>query len=509
MNFEDDRGKSLHPQAGPEVRDRVISGGSVSPNTSVRTAPAGAVPTLAGDDVESRAVGGRAVPGVEIDEMFGVEEDEYSEGEADVPESDYEEFVDRMQCMGVQKDSQAWKSYWRTHAEERLKHYNPDAFAEYERRKGKRARVSSSDKAAEPEQASEPVPDEATEPEQAAEPGPAVDDDSWCDLEDGGEESRVLRMCPPCNPPTAEEVRQHNMSGHCVFRNWCPVCVAAAADERAHGPRQEQEGSVPEVASDYAFFRNRKGDRTYLPVLISKVRKPRGFNAHAVPSKGTGGGWIVQQFLRDLRKWGLRSDVIFKSDGEASIIDLLNRVGDLQDKGTQLETSPVGDSRANGLAERAVQSVQKQVRTLKLALERNLGSRVEVTHPCFPWLIEHAADVLNQFLVSSDGRTAWERLKGRRYGGLMFEFGSKILYKVPQKPQGGAMEPGWMPAVWLGKCFVSDEHIIALEDGRVVRAGTVRGFPGEEFSKEIIDSIIGKPWDPKGTGMEQGDLHTE
>ena len=37
----------------------------------------------------------------------------------------------------------------------------------------------------------------------------------------------------------------------------------------------------------------------------------------------------------------------------------------------------------------------------------------------------------------------------------------------------------------------------------------MRALPGKEFSQDMIDRIIGKPWDPKGTGMEQGDLHTE
>ena len=81
---------------------------------------------------------------------------------------------------------------------------------------------------------------------------------------------------------------------------------------------------------------------------------------------------MVQQYLRDLRKWGLRSELILRSDGEPAIVDLLNKVSDLRERPTILEKSPVGDSQANGLAERALQSVQKQTRILKLAPERNL-----------------------------------------------------------------------------------------------------------------------------------------
>ena len=66
-------------------------------------------------------------------------------------------------------------------------------------------------------------------------------------------------------------------------------------------------------------------------------------------------------------------------------------------------------------------------------------------------MVEHAADLLDKFVVGKYGRTAYERTKSRKYGGLMFPFGTKVLYRVPEKPQGGSMEPRWFPAIWLGK----------------------------------------------------------
>ena len=54
---------------------------------------------------------------------------------------------------------------------------------------------------------------------------------------------------------------------------------------------------------------------------------------------------------------------------------------------TLLEQLPKGDSRANGRAKRAVQKLQKKVRTLKLATEQNFGVKLEVRHPAFAWLV--------------------------------------------------------------------------------------------------------------------------
>ena len=328
------------------------------------------------------------------------------------------------------------------------------------------------------------------------------------DLEDGGEEARVMKMSRPVTRPSPETVRQHHVS-HCQYRSWCPICVAGAADDRNHEMRQVVEGTCPEVGSDYGFMRNRRKDKIYKPLLVSKYRTIGAFAAHMVPRKGVGGGWIVQQYLRDLKKWGLRQKLILRSDGEPAIVDLLNRVCDFRVPETLMESSPVSDSRANGLAERAIQSVEKQVRVLKLALERNLGCKIGVEHACFPWLVEHAADVLTKFVIGRDGMTAWERLKGKKYSGLLFEFGTKVLHRVAHKPVGGEMAARWLPAVWLGKRFATDEHTVAMEDGTVVRTGTVREFPGQAFDKDLVDQIIGAPWDPKGTGSEQGDLMKE
>ena len=42
------------------------------------------------------------------------------------------------------------------------------------------------------------------------------------------------------------------------------------------------------------------------------------------------------------------------------------------------------------------------------------------------WLVEHSADTLNKGLVGADGRTAYERVRGRTYHGQLYEFGQVI-----------------------------------------------------------------------------------
>ena len=94
------------------------------------------------------------------------------------------------------------------------------------------------------------------------------------------------------------------------------------------------------------------------------------------------------------------------------------------------------DSQSNGIAERVVQIVEGKVRTMLLALESRLDAKIPVTHHVITWLVEHAADVLNKFAVGNDERTAYERIKGKKYHGEMVEFGRRVMYKIPCKPEG-------------------------------------------------------------------------
>ena len=71
------------------------------------------------------------------------------------------------------------------------------------------------------------------------------------------------------------------------------------------------------------------------------------------------------------------------------------------------EEAPAGDSQANGFIERGVQSFEMQLRTLKSSTEARLQTKIPVNHPMCSYMALHAADLLNKYEVSKDGRTAW------------------------------------------------------------------------------------------------------
>ena len=108
--------------------------------------------------------------------------------------------------------------------------------------------------------------------------------------------------------------------------------------------------------AEYTFLRNRRGDKTSVLALVFTERSQGCFAAHVVSCKGAGGGCIVHQCVRDLKKWGLRSKNVYRSDGKFAIVDILGRAGKLRSAETLLEQAPKGDSKATGRAEQAIQN---------------------------------------------------------------------------------------------------------------------------------------------------------
>ena len=265
------------------------------------------------------------------------------------------------------------------------------------------------------------------------------------------------------------------------------------------------DGGVPTICFDYCFLRDHPGGES-VPVLVGREKRTKMMLAHVVPFKGGGVDWLVGQMIRDFRKTGVHGKIVLKSDQENPILDMLNDVckqrGKESDSAvTLVESSLKGESQSNGIAERVVQDLEEGVRTHKLDLEAKLKTTVRKSRPCISWMVENVADIINKFKIGHDGRTACERLKGKTYNkGVIHEFWSVILHWILEKPQGGMMMERWVQGVWLGKRFTTDEHVIGLENGKVVRTRNVRPKSLEcGWKFDEIDKIKGQQWDPNVT----------
>ena len=208
---------------------------------------------------------------------------------------------------------------------------------------------------------------------------------------------------------------------------------------------------------------------------------------------------MSEQVCRDLQKFGIRGDVVFKTDQEPALVDLVKQICALRPSSRSCLThSGVGDSKGNGLAERAVQSLEEMIRVHKLTFESRLKTSLKCVHPPIAWLVEHCADVLNRYNIGADGRTPYQRLKGRKFVGHMLEFGSSVMFRVSGKVHGGVMQERWFPGIWLGKKLHTEEHLVMKEDGLVVRSRAVREN-SQNLTMEDYDKLINTPHDLTGT----------
>ena len=248
---------------------------------------------------------------------------------------------------------------------------------------------------------------------------------------------------------------------------------------------------------DYCFIRETAGE-DYSVVLVGKERETKLIMAHVVPCKGAEIDWVAEQVCRDLKKFGIRGDMNFKIDQEPALVDLVNKICGLRPESRTVVThSSVGDSKGNGLAERAVQQVEEMIRVHKLAVETRIKAKLACVHPLMAWLVEHAADVLNRYGIGKDGRTPYQRLKGRKFVGNMLEFGSPVMFRVSGKVAGGIMQERWFPGIWVGKKLHTDQHLVMKEDGLVVRSRAVRET-SQELTLADYDKLKSTPHDPLG-----------
>ena len=115
-----------------------------------------------------------------------------------------------------------------------------------------------------------------------------------------------------------------------------------------------------------------------------------------------------------------------------------------------VEMSPVYSSKSNGTDERAARSVVQQAKVLRSALEERWRVKIPAEHAIWTWMVEFGTWLLNRLDVGKDGRTAYERSKGKRARMTGFEFGEVMWKKVQKKTEVRKLELTWEDGIFLG-----------------------------------------------------------
>ena len=137
------------------------------------------------------------------------------------------------------------------------------------------------------------------------------------------------------------------------------------------------------------------------------------------------------------------------------------------------EHPPPYDPQSNGGIEVGVKLVKGHLKTMRSALQERIGFKIPVIHPVLTWLVEHAANVLTWLARGKDGRTAYQRVRGRPFNGKLLLFGESCRSKCrSREPLEG--RDRWTQAVYLGRERADGQHILHdVDAGSVVMARTV------------------------------------
>ena len=146
-----------------------------------------------------------------------------------------------------------------------------------------------------------------------------------------------------------------------------------------------------------------------------------------------------------------------------------------------MEIAPRSDTKANGEAEDAVQSIEQMVRTSMVDRKECCGEELSVE---------------DAYKVRKGGKTAWEELTSGPFSGDIFHFGTPVWHRTSGPVPGGIVQERWHDGIWLGLHFTSGEHFVALTDGIVVRARAVTPKPDSAHAtKAALVNIKTKPWE--------------
>ena len=111
------------------------------------------------------------------------------------------------------------------------------------------------------------------------------------------------------------------------------------------------------------------------------------------------------------------------------------------------------------------------------------------------WLIRWAAMSVSRFLVGKDGKTPYQRQRGRPCELGVVPFGEMVLHRVPDvaRDRHQALEERWAKGVWLGHARHSPEVLIGTPDG-VVKAYAIRRLAEvDQWDGEFLKEIKGSP----------------
>ena len=250
------------------------------------------------------------------------------------------------------------------------------------------------------------------------------------------------------------------------------------------------------------------------PLLVMVDEETGEKYARAVGRKGVGEmgemDWLIKDASEELKSWGHAGgeggELILKCDGERAIVGLRDAIARYHGGRVVPEQPAKSESQSNGAAEEAGKSVREFVRVLKEQVEGKAAVSLEPGDAMILWMVRWSAMLCSRYVVGADGRTGYERRRGRKCKLPDIPLGEKVWYKQIRdgKERKDKFSSEWKEGLWLGHARGSNDTLIGTREG-VVRAYAVRRREEDaRWDRELLKELRGQPQQPDPS---KGGLH--
>ena len=140
-----------------------------------------------------------------------------------------------------------------------------------------------------------------------------------------------------------------------------------------------------------------------------------------------------------------------------------------------------------------------------IAFEDRVQMKLSPKEPVVQFLPEYAAYLMSRLEVGKDGKTAYERVKGKAGSVLGLEFGEKLMWKTRMGEKQAKIRARWAYGIFVGVRRKSGEVWVATEDGGIQKVRSVRRIPVEDrWGPDCVGWVRHLPWN-RYSGDEQAD----
>ena len=295
--------------------------------------------------------------------------------------------------------------------------------------------------------------------------------------------------------PTAKERAKHALT-HLPYRTWCPICVQAKRREDHH---PKQTSKIPVIQCDITFIKG-INDKQATPIFTA-IDVETGMAMAAMVQDRQQQTKYLQQCLQNFlmecgRVQAALSSTILQSDRDDFLISLLRTVATTLGGQMSVRQSLAYSSQIQGAVERFHRTLAGQIRTLRTQLNNQYNTMIGTNHPIMPWILRHAAYLLNRYSVHKDGQTSYHRRWAKDHKSPLCEFGETINYMIPHLQTHPKLEARFFIGLWLGRDTMTNEHIIGIP-GKVIRARTIRRqTEPEKYNRQLMDTLNVFSWSP-------------